>query len=311
MAPAYSRIAVASTKRDSLLAGHVDYFMGAHMKTSLHRVTPPVPTPRTRRRGGRTAGIFLVLAALAGCGSMSSTLSQSKSTLYDRDGVDLVLDHTTGFATIFKEENSTERSCRAVGPDFVTGQGDSVSISAAGGTGISGGKSFDAAVAGGRSPGLLALREILYRACELSLNLNADKQLTLEIYKHFLGKAIDASKALAQSQGSAGETLNGSAPAINSNSDAPSSTDANGSIDSSSAYGSGDQTSGSYGSDPDSGGGSTSTGNTSDDTNSTSDSAGSGGQAGDSVGSTDYASGSSGAVDGSSGTSSAGTPAAQ
>jgi len=300
------------------------------MKPLLHKATAPVPVARSRRCAiARLAATFLVLAALAGCGSMSSMLSPDRSSLYDRDGVDLVLDHTTGFATIFKEANSTERSCRSVGPDFVTGQGDSISISAVGGGGVSGGKSFDAAVAGGRSPGLLALREILYRACELSLNLNADKQLSMEIYKHFLGKAIDASKALAQSKGSAGETLNGSAPALPAtNSGAAASSDDSGSSDPSSAYGSGDQASDSYGSDTNSDGSSASAGTSGDDSNSASGSSGSADNSGASAASADnsdggsasastnsdastQAGGSSNSADGSSSASGAGTAAAQ
>ena len=39
---------------------------------------------------------------------------------------------------------------------------------------------------GGRNPGVLIAHELLYRACELSLNLNADSALTLKIYERFL-----------------------------------------------------------------------------------------------------------------------------
>ena len=39
---------------------------------------------------------------------------------------------------------------------------------------------------GGRSPVVLMSREFLYRACELSNNLNSSPQTTIEIYKMFL-----------------------------------------------------------------------------------------------------------------------------
>ena len=39
---------------------------------------------------------------------------------------------------------------------------------------------------GGRNPEVLIARELLYRACELSSNINADKTLTKEIYFDFL-----------------------------------------------------------------------------------------------------------------------------
>lgn len=53
---------------------------------------------------------------------------------------------------------------------------------------------------GGVSPEVLLASELMYRACELSMNLNADIKLSLEIYFRFL-EAIEKLAPFAQTHG--------------------------------------------------------------------------------------------------------------
>ena len=57
---------------------------------------------------------------------------------------------------------------------------------------------------GGRNPAVLITRELLYRACEISINHNLSKEETLEVYYRFLNAAIDISKTQT-SQGTASD----------------------------------------------------------------------------------------------------------
>ena len=57
---------------------------------------------------------------------------------------------------------------------------------ASGAKSIGGEKHQESIALGGRNPAVLITRELLYRACELSMNLNADSAGTLAIYREFL-----------------------------------------------------------------------------------------------------------------------------
>jgi hypothetical protein len=58
---------------------------------------------------------------------------------------------------------------------------------------------------------VLISRELMYRACELSLNINADTALTLQIYERFLRSLEEIAKhqtgaGVAAKAGTAGDT---------------------------------------------------------------------------------------------------------
>jgi hypothetical protein len=75
---------------------------------------------------------------------------------------------------------------------------------------------------GGRNPAVLITRELLYRACELSNNLNLSKEETLAVYYRFL----DASLTIAKVQTSTGTNITlPSNTSISSNSDDSSDSD--------------------------------------------------------------------------------------
>ena len=153
-----------------------------------------------------------LLLGISGCSSIGISDSQ-QARQFDRQGIDVVLDHSIGVGFVFKDEKTRERVCRTPGPDFTTGEGAGANLGLQGGPQVGFSNNFNAMNMGGRSPGVLVLREILYRACELVLNTDASPEQALAIYKHFISEGVNAAKALATSQGSQSVQLSGQAPA--------------------------------------------------------------------------------------------------
>ena len=165
--------------------------------------------------GARTWGMRRLipgLAALAilmstgGCLSLPS--EPEKDTLFDRAGIDAILAASDRQALIMKDPTSKERMCLAPGPDYsVTasrgvnvGMGVGLPVGPKTQENLGGDVSRGALSLGGRNPEVLLARELMYRACELSLNLNADQATTLWIYTRFL----ESIEKIAQSQTGSG-----------------------------------------------------------------------------------------------------------
>ncbi len=123
--------------------------------------------------------------------------------LFDRDGVDIVTTSSSRQMVMIKDRDSVERYCRGPEPDSSLATSSGMSFSLPVGTGartIGGQKQQESAALGGRNPAVLITRELLYRACELSMNTNADPEKTLAIYREFLQIAAQ----IAATQGQAG-----------------------------------------------------------------------------------------------------------
>lgn len=137
--------------------------------------------------------VYLIAAGLilfnAGCSSKNDV----KAIHIDRDGIDTIANDGALKVSFIKNKNSPEMMCAYREPDVeaISHQGLKLTIPGKEGIGEDSGSS--AVTLGGRSPALLIVREMLYRACELSMNLNADKNTTIEVYKMFL----DTSKQIA------------------------------------------------------------------------------------------------------------------
>ena len=132
---------------------------------------------------------LVVSLLLAGCGTLAKLVGNDSKghDLYDRNGLDVLVEDASRKTTIIKDKGSLERFCRSPNPDFATGDSNAVSLGLGRGPsiGTSSGAMIDSL--GGRSPALLITRELMYRACELALNLDADAALAKEIYWRFLG----------------------------------------------------------------------------------------------------------------------------
>ncbi len=125
----------------------------------------------------------------SGCISGVTTNLQKEGVLFERDGVTTILLPSDTREAYFKDPQSFERHCRAPGPDVSIQSSSGISLGASiigkseeisdtsGQTGLA---------LGGRDPAVLLTRELMYRACELVSNLNADKKTTIDIYNRFL-----------------------------------------------------------------------------------------------------------------------------
>jgi hypothetical protein len=114
---------------------------------------------------------------LSGCGTFDVLSSADKKNkehhLYERQGIDILVESSSLKTTVIKDKDSFERICRSPNPDFASGETSGVSVGLSKGPtiGTSSGAMIDSL--GGRSPAVLITRELMYRACELTLNLQA------------------------------------------------------------------------------------------------------------------------------------------
>lgn len=127
------------------------------------------------------------ILTISGCANFSP--KKAKGVIFERDGVSTLLISSDMREVYFKDQQSLERHCRAPDPDFTIESSSGVSIGATflkKSEEIGETKGQTALALGGRSPAVLLTRELMYRACELSLNLNANKEMSLSIYYRFL-----------------------------------------------------------------------------------------------------------------------------
>ena len=144
------------------------------------------------KRAIKLHGFFSLVFALllSGCGTVDGLSSIGKNIkdhhLYERSGIDIIVENASLKTTVIKDKDSFERICRSPNPDFASGQTSGVSVGLGQGPtiGTSSGAMIDSL--GGRSPAVLITRELMYRACELALNLQANPDLSKEIYWRFL-----------------------------------------------------------------------------------------------------------------------------
>jgi hypothetical protein len=159
-------------------------------------------------------GLVLLGSALVlfGCASASVVSAGKAETLIDRAGIDIIASDAGRRLTFIKERNATERQCLAPGPDFSRTAGGGLSLGlptpAGGAVGIGENQSHGALDLGGRAPALLIARELLYRACELAMNINADPATEREIYAQFLAAIVE----IAKTQQGAGSAALGAEP---------------------------------------------------------------------------------------------------
>lgn len=169
---------------------------------------------RQAHPGAARTLVAAILAAFllpAGGCALTSQETGSKDMLFDRDGVDIVTTSSSRQMVMIKDKDSTERFCRGPEPDasLTTSGGLSLSLPAGlGGRAIGGQTQQDSLALGGRSPAVLITREILFRACELAMNINADPEKTLAIYREFLQIA----QQIAATQTQAGSAALSSRP---------------------------------------------------------------------------------------------------
>lgn len=121
---------------------------------------------------------------LSGCASTLTGPASSVIQPSESNGLKITLIPASYRETYFKSGHSIERMCRSPDPDFNIDQNDQASL----GLGVKNlvvGETQQELSLGGRTETVLIVRELMYRACELVLNINADAKTSIEIYERF------------------------------------------------------------------------------------------------------------------------------
>jgi hypothetical protein len=162
---------------------------------------------------------FFLPVVLGSCATFAPASKPEK--MIERDGVSALLIPPEYRDVYFIPKGSIERHCRAPGPDFSVEASDGVSLGMASpipgvGKGKVGFDSGQAALSlGGRSADVLLTRELMYRACELTANIDSDNQEAKEIYYRFLQTIERLAKAQTEvGTHSASDRVVSSAPKI-------------------------------------------------------------------------------------------------
>lgn len=136
--------------------------------------------------------------SLVGCGGLPSSSDGRMENLIDREAVDIVA-ADAGRQLTFLKDKTTERFCMAPAPDFSRTAGSQVMgglpTIGGGSIGLGSNTTKGSLDLGGRDPAVLIARELLYRACELATNTNADPATEREIYNRFLAAIIEIAKS--------------------------------------------------------------------------------------------------------------------
>ncbi len=133
------------------------------------------------------ACVMLVLLLSACASSMEKISIKAEETTVS--GINIVSNHPDIINTYVQPIGNQSVICLEPDPDFTSAYSGSFSLGAnMGGNSstISASDGETAVTAGGLSPMVLIARELLYRACELSMNTNATPDQQIAIYQTFL-----------------------------------------------------------------------------------------------------------------------------
>jgi len=163
--------------------------------------------------------ISILSTLIAGCSTFGGPTS-GKATLFDRSGIDIVIDHNNGIGYIISDARETEKFCKSPSPDVLSGQSSDISLgipTPAGGASIGDNSGISSVSLGGRSPAVLVTREIMYRFCEFDNNHHLNTVDAINLFRETVNKVVELSKTLALSQGVAATNTTGNvqAPQVN------------------------------------------------------------------------------------------------
>jgi hypothetical protein len=136
----------------------------------------------------KTTRNFFLLITISFLSACASAPGGQTKQLAERDGVDVLLIPAAYREAYFSSTTSPDRHCRAPDPDFTVQQNDQLNITlpANGNESLGAGDTQTEVNLGGRTEKVVLTRELMYRACELVANINADTATSIEIYTKFL-----------------------------------------------------------------------------------------------------------------------------
>lgn len=138
---------------------------------------------------------LIIITIFTNCVSGKS-LERNK-ILHERQGTDISTTSLDARLTFFSKKTDDERMCLAPPPDALLTYSNNLSLglNALKSTDNIGDKSgVSSALLAGRAPLVLIFRELMYRACELSLNQKLSKEESIKVYKAFLEIAAKITK---------------------------------------------------------------------------------------------------------------------
>jgi len=136
------------------------------------------------------AGACALMLLLCGCSAANLGTQQFSPS----PGFQAVLHDDNLQGSYFRTGRSTTVVCLLPDPDVAQSRSDGFSFALAGGESAGVDDATRAAALGGRNPEVLVARELMYRACELSSNLDADYEQTRSIYTEFLTAITDIAR---------------------------------------------------------------------------------------------------------------------
>jgi hypothetical protein len=165
----------------------------------------------------RLALILSTLFAVNGC----SVAPPKPGITASVDGMKIYSSTSDMQSAFLKDNNSQEHFCDSRISDVADTESNSMGLgfSVVGKSeSINEGASRGAISLGGRSPAVLITREVMYRTCEMVMNLDLDKKEALDIYIY----TLDLVRSVAQSDTAKGTaSIVGSAPVKNTHTSAP------------------------------------------------------------------------------------------
>ncbi|NRA18774.1 MAG: hypothetical protein HRU04_25080 [Oceanospirillaceae bacterium] len=154
--------------------------------------------------------LFIALFAVTGC----STKTAIKHTATENfNGIHIYSTTSDMQSSFLKDRSSNEHFCDARASDVADSESEGFGLSAAfidQQESFGESSSHGAITLGGRSPAVLITREVMYRTCEMIMNLNLDKEEALDLYMKTLNLISvvvknDANNGSASISGSAQE----------------------------------------------------------------------------------------------------------
>ncbi len=126
--------------------------------------------------------------------------------IVDRGAVSVMVELPSAKTALLKPHEHMERFCAARATDFIAAKAVGAGIGVSdGGAAVKASDSIAANVLalGGRNPAVLITRELIYRACEMAININAEPEQAAALYLEFLKHA----DTIASKQSGAGSAV--------------------------------------------------------------------------------------------------------
>ncbi|TVZ56763.1 hypothetical protein OD91_2061 [Lutibacter sp. Hel_I_33_5] len=145
---------------------------------------------------------FLLIFAHLFLNCVSSKNLQHNNLVHDREGIDIAATSPDSRLSFFIKKTANEGYCLAPPPDALLNASNDISGSIKtldNSDKFSDSNSIGATLLSGRTPSVLIIRELLYRACELSVNHSLSKSEVTNIYKTFLEMAEKITKNMQKS----------------------------------------------------------------------------------------------------------------